>query len=74
MIIPQMLTLAILTATMALFLWGRLRHDIVALLALLAGVTSGGAAAADAFAGFGHFAMFDFAPAGVPGASRRAPI
>ncbi len=32
---PQLLTFAILTATMVLFRWGRFLHDIVALLALL---------------------------------------
>ena len=32
---PQILIFAILAATMALFLWGWFRHDIVALLALM---------------------------------------
>ncbi|MEF2553595.1 SLC13 family permease [Aurantimonas sp. A2-1-M11] len=54
---PQMLIFAILAAAMALFLWGRLRHDIVALVALMACVVGGLIPAADAFAGFGHPAV-----------------
>lgn len=54
---PQMLILAILTATMGLFLWGKLRHDVVALTALLACVLAGLVPAADAFAGFAHPAV-----------------
>jgi di/tricarboxylate transporter len=54
---PQMLIFAILTATVALFLWGRFRHDIVALMALMACVVGGLVPAADAFAGFGHPAV-----------------
>ncbi len=34
---PQILAFAILAAMMALFVWGRLRYDVVAVLALLAG-------------------------------------
>jgi len=58
---PQILILAILVATMALFLWGRFRHDIVALLALMACVVGGLVPAADAFAGFGHPAVITVA-------------
>ncbi len=57
MTIPQMLILGILTATLALFLWGRLRHDVVALAALMACVVVGLVPAAEAFAGFGHPAV-----------------
>ena len=57
----QILVFAILTATMALFLWGRFRHDIVALLALMAGVVGGLVPVADAFAGFGHPAVITVA-------------
>ena len=53
----QAVLLAILAATVALFLWGRWRHDAVALLALLACVAAGLVPAADAFAGFGHPAV-----------------
>lgn len=61
MTLPQMLTFGILVATMALFLWGRLRHDIVALIALMACVVGGLIPAADAFAGFGHPAVISVA-------------
>ncbi|MBK5927695.1 SLC13 family permease [Rhodobaculum claviforme] len=57
----QMLICAILTATMALFLWGRLRHDVVALAALMACVVAGLVPAAEAFAGFGHPAVITVA-------------
>ncbi|MFN7054874.1 SLC13 family permease [Hyphomonas sp.] len=57
----QMLVFAILAATMAVFLWGRLRHDIVALMALMACVVAGVVPAGDAFAGFGHPAVITVA-------------
>lgn len=53
----QALLLAILAATMALFLWGRWRHDIVAAAALLACVLAGLVSPEAAFAGFGHPAV-----------------
>ncbi|SEA92289.1 SLC13 family permease [Rubrimonas cliftonensis] len=52
---------AILIATMALFLWGRFRHDAVALASLMACVVAGLVPAADAFAGFGHPAVITVA-------------
>ncbi|HEV8035434.1 SLC13 family permease [Yoonia sp.] len=58
---PQLLIFAILAATMGLFLWGRFRHDIVALLALMACVVAGLVPAAEAFAGFGHPAVITVA-------------
>jgi di/tricarboxylate transporter len=53
----QIVLLLILVATIGLFLWGRWRHDMVAMAALLACVTAGLVAPADAFAGFGHPAV-----------------
>ena len=53
----QILVLTILLATIALFLWGRWRHDMVAVLALLACVLAGLVEPAVAFAGFGHPAV-----------------
>ena len=53
----QAVLLGVLVATIGLFLWGRWRHDVVALLALLACVGAGLVPAADAFAGFGHPAV-----------------
>jgi len=58
---PQILIMAILAAMMALFLWGRLRHDVVALAALMACVVTGLVPGAEAFAGFGHPAVITVA-------------
>ncbi|MET0279214.1 MAG: SLC13 family permease [Pseudorhodoplanes sp.] len=49
---PQILAFAILAAMMALFVWGRLRYDLVAVLALLAGVFVGIVPHDKAFSGF----------------------
>jgi len=49
----MLLTFAILAATVALFVWGRLRADIVALLALLALFLTGILTTAQSIAGFG---------------------
>lgn len=48
---------AIIFCAMVLFVWGRLRYDLVAVLALLAGVFVGVVPAENAFAGFGHAAV-----------------
>jgi len=58
---PQILILAILLITAALFLWDRWRHDMVAVAALLACVLAGLVPAADAFAGIGHPAVITVA-------------
>lgn len=58
---PQLLILAILAITVAMFLWGRWRHDMVAAGALLACVLAGLIAPAEAFAGFGHPAVISVA-------------
>ncbi len=58
---PQILIFAILIATMVLFLWGRLRHDLVALLALMACIVAGVVPAEEAFTGFGHPAVITVA-------------
>jgi di/tricarboxylate transporter len=57
----QIAILAILAATMGLFLSGRLRHDVVALAALIACVVAGLVPADEAFAGFGHPAVITVA-------------
>ncbi len=57
----QSLILVILIATVAMFLWGRWRHDMVAAGALLACVLFGLIAPAEAFAGFGHPAVITVA-------------
>ena len=48
----QMLAFAIVGVMMVLFIWGRLRYDVVAMLALLASLLAGTVAPDDAFAGF----------------------
>ena len=49
---PQILSVCVIVGTMALFLWGRLRYDVVAALALLAAVTAGIVPTNQAFSGF----------------------
>ena len=53
----QIYVLAVLAATLGLFIWGRLRYDIVALLSLLAVVVGGIVPANQAFQGFAHPAV-----------------
>ena len=57
----QTVILAILAVTVGLFLWGRWRHDMVAVGALLAAVLGGVVPAAEAFSGFGHPAVITVA-------------
>lgn len=57
----QILILAILAVTVAMFLWGRWRHDMVAIGALLACVVTGLLPASEAFLGFGHPAVVSVA-------------
>jgi di/tricarboxylate transporter len=49
---PQVAAFAILAAMMALFVWGRLRYDMVAIVALLAGIAAGIVPYDKAFSGF----------------------
>ncbi|MEA3040541.1 MAG: hypothetical protein QOC65_30 [Sphingomonadales bacterium] len=49
---PQILSFAVLAGMMALFVWGRIRYDMVAILALLAAVLVGIVSPDDAFSGF----------------------
>ncbi len=48
---------AILVAAVVLFIWGRPRYDVVAILALLATAIAGLVAAQEVFLGFGHPAV-----------------
>ena len=57
----QMLIVAVLAAAMGMFLWGRWRHDMVAMAALLVCVVTGLVPAGAAFAGFGHPAVITVA-------------
>jgi di/tricarboxylate transporter len=52
MTLPQILSLSTLAAMMALFLWGRFRYDVTAILALLAALALGIVKPKDAFSGF----------------------
>ncbi|HEX8363801.1 MAG TPA: SLC13 family permease [Allosphingosinicella sp.] len=49
---PQILSFAVLAGMMALFVWGRIRYDMVAVLSLLAAVLVGIVPPEEAFSGF----------------------
>jgi di/tricarboxylate transporter len=51
----------VLVATLGMFVWGRWRYDLVAVLALLALVLLGQVPAGEAFGGFGHPAVITVA-------------
>lgn len=53
----QITILAVLIGAMAMFVWGRWRHDMVAGAALLACVLAGVVPGEEAFSGFGHPAV-----------------
>ena len=57
----QIYVLFVLAATMGLFVWGKWRYDVVALVALLAVVIGGIVPAETAFSGFGHPAVITVA-------------
>ncbi len=51
MTLPQWLSIAILTGMMVLFVWGRFRYDVTAVIALLASLAVGIVSPEEAFAG-----------------------
>ena len=51
MTLPQWLSIAILTGMMVLFVWGRFRYDVTAVIALLASLAVGVVSPEEAFAG-----------------------
>ena len=57
----QLLILLILFATMAMFIWGRWRHDMVAVGSLIACTLTGLVDASTAFSSFGHPAVITVA-------------
>lgn len=57
----EMFILVILAATLTMFLWGRWRHDMVAVGSLLACVLTGLIPPKDAFSGFSHPAVITVA-------------
>ncbi|MEN2785503.1 SLC13 family permease [Sphingomonas qilianensis] len=52
MTVPQMLSVATLAGMMLLFIWGKFRYDVVAILALLASLALGIVKPKEAFSGF----------------------
>lgn len=58
---PSTLVFIVLGLTLAAFIWGRFRYDLVALSALLVSVMLGLVPAEGAFAGFGHPAVITVA-------------
>ncbi len=61
MAVQQVEILAVLAVAMALFVWGKWRADVVALLTLSASVVLGLVPAGEAFLGFGHPAVITVA-------------
>jgi len=61
MTLPQTSIFLILVAALVLFVWGRWRYDLVAVLILLATVLSGLVPATEAFVGFSHPAVITVA-------------
>ncbi|MDP4536056.1 SLC13 family permease [Alkalimonas collagenimarina] len=59
--LSQLLIFLILAITVVLFIWGRWRHDMIALASLLACVLVGLVPTEHAFAGFGHPAVITVA-------------
>lgn len=58
---PSTLVFVVLGITLAAFMWGRFRYDLVALAALLGSVMLGLVPADAAFMGFGHPAVITVA-------------
>lgn len=57
----QAYVFAVLAVTLGMFIWGRWRYDVVAVMALLAVVVAGVVPAGRAFEGFGHPAVITVA-------------
>jgi di/tricarboxylate transporter len=58
---PQIISFAILAGALGLFAWGKFRHDIVAVIALLAVAAAGLISPQQALSGFGHPAVITVA-------------
>ena len=61
MLFNQIIIVTLLVVTMIMFLWGKWRHDMIAMGALLAGVFCGVVPSSEAFASFGHPAVITVA-------------
>ncbi len=57
----QVIIIVLLVLTVAMFLWGKWRHDMIAMAALLVCVVAGLIPRGEAFAGFGHPAVITVA-------------
>ncbi len=57
----QTVSIGLLVAALALFVWGRWRYDLVAFAVLIAGVILGAVPGGEAFRGFGHPAVITVA-------------
>jgi peptidoglycan/LPS O-acetylase OafA/YrhL len=73
MTLDQALSFAIIIGMMAFFAWGRLRYDLVAVLALLVAVAVGVVPPQDAFKGFSDDIVIIVASALVVSAAARGP-
>lgn len=69
MTLPEIKILSVLLVTLILFIWGRWRHDVVALFALMVCVPLGLVSTEVAFLGFGHPAVITVAAVLVMSAS-----
>jgi di/tricarboxylate transporter len=69
MTLDQSIAFAVLAATLVLFIWGRWRYDLVAMMALLVLTATGIVPAGQAFSGFGHAAVITVASVLVIGAA-----
>ena len=61
MTLDQTIVFCIILFAMVMFIWNRIRYDVVGLMALLVGVFSGVVPSDHAFAGFGHPAVITVA-------------
>ena len=59
---PQLLVFATLIGALVLFVWGKWRHDVVGMLALLALTLTGVVKDNEAFRGFSEPAVITVAP------------
>jgi len=53
----QSIVFLLISSTLALFIWGRIRYDLIAFMALIAGTIVGVIPTHDVFSGFGHPAV-----------------
>ncbi|MBN2400978.1 MAG: SLC13 family permease [Spirochaetes bacterium] len=65
----QLIVFITLGITLALFAWGKIRHDFVSLIALFIATVTGIVPSSDAFSGFGHPAVITVASVLIIGAA-----